>query len=54
MKRAVAAAKINLSLAVGPVRDDGLHELTSVFQRIDIVDRVAVGVGAAEPPDGHR
>ena len=49
MKRAVAAAKINLSLAVGPVRDDGLHELTSVFQRIDIVDRVAVGVGAAEP-----
>ena len=42
MKRAAAAAKINLSLAIGPTRDDGLHELTSVFQRVDIADRVLV------------
>ena len=42
MRRAPAAAKINLSLVVGAVRDDGLHELTSVFQRVDIADRVLV------------
>lgn len=48
MRRAAAPAKINLSLAVGPVRGDGLHELTSVFQRIDIADRVAVE-GESDP-----
>lgn len=42
MIRAAAAAKLNLSLVVGPARADGLHELTSVFQRIDIVDRIAI------------
>ncbi len=42
MKRAAAPAKINLSLAVGPIREDGLHELTSVFQRIAIADRIAL------------
>lgn len=47
MKRAPAPAKINLALAVGPVRGDGLHVLTSVFQRIDIVDRIEVECGAA-------
>ena len=48
VKRAAAAAKINLSLVVGGVRDDGLHELTSVFQRIDIADRVSVRAGAGQ------
>ena len=42
MKRAPAPGKINLALVVGSTRGDGLHELTSVFQRVDIVDRVAV------------
>jgi 4-diphosphocytidyl-2-C-methyl-D-erythritol kinase len=38
--RAVAAAKVNLALVVGPRRDDGLHEIVSVLQRIDLCDRV--------------
>lgn len=33
-----AAAKINLALVVGPARGDGLHELTSITQRIDLCD----------------
>jgi 4-diphosphocytidyl-2-C-methyl-D-erythritol kinase len=39
-RRAVAAAKINLALVVGPRRDDGLHEVATVLQRIDICDRI--------------
>ena len=42
MTRAAAPAKINLALAVGPTREDGLHELTSVFQRMDKADREAL------------
>jgi 4-diphosphocytidyl-2-C-methyl-D-erythritol kinase len=38
--RAPAAAKINLALVVGPVRDDGKHEVLTVLQRIDLVDRI--------------
>ena len=40
--RAVAAAKINLALVVGPRRDDGLHEVATVLQRIDVCDRLAL------------
>ena len=42
MKRAAAAAKINLALVVGPLRDDGRHELVTVYQRIALADRIAV------------
>jgi 4-diphosphocytidyl-2-C-methyl-D-erythritol kinase len=38
--RAVAAAKINLALVVGPRRDDGLHEVATVLQRLDLCDRI--------------
>lgn len=38
--RAVAAAKINLALVVGPRREDGLHEVSTVLQRIDLCDRL--------------
>jgi 4-diphosphocytidyl-2-C-methyl-D-erythritol kinase len=38
--RAVAAAKINLALVVGARREDGLHEVASVLQRIDVCDRM--------------
>ncbi|MGH3048722.1 MAG: 4-(cytidine 5'-diphospho)-2-C-methyl-D-erythritol kinase, partial [Gaiellaceae bacterium] len=37
-----APAKINLALVVGPKRDDDRHELVTVFQRIDLVDRIKV------------
>jgi 4-diphosphocytidyl-2-C-methyl-D-erythritol kinase len=40
--RAPATAKLNLALVVGPRRDDGMHEVTTVLQRIDLADRVAL------------
>ena len=40
--RASAAAKINLALVVGPRRDDGRHELATVYQRVDLGDRITV------------
>lgn len=45
MTRAVtllAPAKINLALAVTGKRDDGYHDLLSVFATIDLADRVRV------------
>lgn len=45
--RAPAAAKINLALVVGPIRDDGKHEVLTVLQRIDLVDRIELD-GASE------
>jgi len=36
--RAPVAAKINLALVVGPRREDGLHEVATVMQRIDLCD----------------
>jgi 4-diphosphocytidyl-2-C-methyl-D-erythritol kinase len=35
-----APAKINLSLAVGPPRDDGYHSLATVYQAVSLFDRV--------------
>jgi 4-diphosphocytidyl-2-C-methyl-D-erythritol kinase len=37
-----APAKINLALVVGPSRADGKHELVTVFQRVDLGDRITV------------
>ena len=37
-----APAKINLALVVGPVRADGRHELLTVYQRVDLGDRIEV------------
>jgi 4-diphosphocytidyl-2-C-methyl-D-erythritol kinase len=39
---AVAHAKINLALVVGPVREDGKHEVATVLQRIDLADRISL------------
>ena len=47
--RARAAAKINLHLGVGATRDDGYHELCTVYQAISLFDQVA-----ATPSDGWR
>jgi 4-diphosphocytidyl-2-C-methyl-D-erythritol kinase len=41
-----AHAKLNLALAVGPVRADGLHELVTLYQRLELADTIAV-----EPAD---
>jgi 4-diphosphocytidyl-2-C-methyl-D-erythritol kinase len=45
-----APAKANLCLYVGPTRDDGRHELVTVFQPIGLADTVELtpaGLGAA-------
>jgi 4-diphosphocytidyl-2-C-methyl-D-erythritol kinase len=39
---APAPAKINLALVVGPARDDGKHELVTIYQRVDLGDRIEV------------
>ncbi len=40
-----APAKINLQLSVGPLRDDGFHELVSVFHAVSLVDVVTAQRG---------
>ena len=40
MIRAPVPAKINLALLVGERRGDGLHEVATVLQRIDLCDRI--------------
>jgi 4-diphosphocytidyl-2-C-methyl-D-erythritol kinase len=42
MKRAPAHAKINLALLVGPLRDDGYHEIATVLQRIELADGIGL------------
>ena len=39
---APAPAKINLALVVGPPRRDGKHEIVTVYQRVDVADRITV------------
>ena len=50
--RAVAAAKINLALVVGPRRDDGLHDVATVLQRIDLCDRLELEPAAGLVVEG--
>ncbi len=50
--RAPAAAKINLALVVGPRREDGRHELATVYQRIALSDRLSVERSPALRVDG--
>jgi 4-diphosphocytidyl-2-C-methyl-D-erythritol kinase len=40
--RASAQAKINLALAVGPRRPDGMHEVLTVLQRVDLADEIGL------------
>jgi len=37
-----APAKLNLCLYLGPIRDDGRHELRSIFEPLELADRVEV------------
>lgn len=54
MSKVPAAAKINLALLVGPRREDGLHEVVSVMQRIDLCDSVEVEPAATLVVEGFR
>jgi len=38
-------AKINLSLSVGPLREDGYHELVTVFHAVSLYDEVTARAG---------
>lgn len=51
---AIAAAKINLALVVGPRRSDGLHEVATVLQRIDLCDRLELEPASALSVDGFE
>jgi 4-diphosphocytidyl-2-C-methyl-D-erythritol kinase len=50
--RAPAPAKINLALVVGPLRDDGKHELVTIYQRVGMSDRIEVTPAAQLKVDG--
>jgi 4-diphosphocytidyl-2-C-methyl-D-erythritol kinase len=45
MTRAPATAKLNLALVVGRAGEHGKHELTTVYQRLDLADRVSLKPG---------
>ena len=54
MMRAPAPAKINLALVVGPTREDGKHEVLTVLQRIDLVDRIEIEEARELRVDGFK
>ncbi|MEJ5188539.1 MAG: 4-(cytidine 5'-diphospho)-2-C-methyl-D-erythritol kinase, partial [Breznakiellaceae bacterium] len=43
-----APAKINLHLHVGPRREDGFHEIESLFLALELGDTIRLTVGAKE------
>src|SRR6185437_13183372 len=49
--RALAPAKINLGLFVGPTRADGRHELVSVMQSISLADELTLEEAPAAADD---
>jgi 4-diphosphocytidyl-2-C-methyl-D-erythritol kinase len=44
----LAPAKLNLGLLLGQPRDDGLHELRSLFCPLELADRIVVGEAPGE------
>jgi 4-diphosphocytidyl-2-C-methyl-D-erythritol kinase len=54
VKRLPAAAKVNLALLIGPLRPDGLHEVVTVMQRIDLCDSVTLDRAATLVVEGYR
>lgn len=47
----LAPAKLNLCLYLGPRRDDGLHELCSLFEPLALADPIEVSERAADEAD---
>src|SRR5215831_5235692 len=47
-----ANAKINLALVVGPVRQDGKHEVVTVYQRLELADEVTLEAADRLAVDG--
>jgi 4-diphosphocytidyl-2-C-methyl-D-erythritol kinase len=46
--RAAAPGKVNLCLYLGPRRDDGLHELVTVIQPLDLADELTLEPAEAD------
>jgi 4-diphosphocytidyl-2-C-methyl-D-erythritol kinase len=47
-----APAKINLALVVGPRRDDGKHEVVTIYQRLDLADRMTIAPASETTVEG--
>jgi 4-diphosphocytidyl-2-C-methyl-D-erythritol kinase len=43
-----APAKLNLCLYVGPTRDDGLHEIRSLFEPLELADELRITEGDSD------
>jgi 4-diphosphocytidyl-2-C-methyl-D-erythritol kinase len=54
VRRVPAAAKVNLALLVGPRRPDGLHEIVTVLQRVDLCDSVTLQPAPSLVVEGYR
>ena len=54
MRRRPATAKLNLALVVGPLREDGRHEVATVLQRIDLADRISIEPAPRLTVEGFR
>ncbi|MBZ8176263.1 4-(cytidine 5'-diphospho)-2-C-methyl-D-erythritol kinase [Corynebacterium poyangense] len=50
--RAQAYSKVNLFLGVGPRRDDGFHELSTIFQSLSLNDEVTLRTEGSQPHTG--
>jgi 4-diphosphocytidyl-2-C-methyl-D-erythritol kinase len=46
--RMLAPAKLNLCLYVGPRRDDGLHEIRSLFEPLELADELRIAEAEAD------
>jgi 4-diphosphocytidyl-2-C-methyl-D-erythritol kinase len=56
VRRLPAPAKLNLALVVGPRREDGKHEISTVLQAVDLADRIRLNAApelrvTGFPPD---
>jgi 4-diphosphocytidyl-2-C-methyl-D-erythritol kinase len=49
-----APAKINLALVVGPKRRDGMHEVATLLQRVDLADTVSLEAASELTVDGFE
>jgi 4-diphosphocytidyl-2-C-methyl-D-erythritol kinase len=47
-----AHAKLNLGLVVGPLRDDGMHEVVTVLQRLELADTLTVEPAVSTTVEG--
>ncbi|HTU86690.1 MAG TPA: hypothetical protein VMF57_14010 [Solirubrobacteraceae bacterium] len=46
-----APGKVNLGLFLGPIREDGRHELVTLYESVSLADSVTVTVRAADTDD---